>query len=108
MLRERPAADTQLLLSAELSNNLHGVMVKITNLPSAGVVLKADGLTRVVLGDTLTAAELAALNFVPASLRSEETPPGNGLVIYVPQDCGRLPIRCSQILLPAQPGTRRW
>jgi hypothetical protein len=92
MLRERPAAETQHLLSAEPSYNLHDIMVKITNLPSAGVVLKADSLTPVVLGDTLTAAELAALNFAPTSLRSEETPPGNGLVIYVPQDCGRLPI----------------
>jgi hypothetical protein len=92
MLRERPAADTQPLLSAEPSYNLHDIMVKVTCLPSAGVVLKADSLTPVVLGDTLTAAELAALTFAPTSLRSEETPPGNGLVIYVPQDCGRLPI----------------
>jgi Domain of unknown function (DUF4082)/Bacterial Ig domain/Cadherin-like domain len=92
MLRERPAADTQPLLSAEPSYNLHDIMVKITNLPSAGVVLKADSLTPVVLGDTLTAAELAALTFAPTSLRSQETPRGNGLVIYVPQDCGRLPI----------------
>jgi hypothetical protein len=92
MLRERPAADTQHLLSAEPSYNLHDIMVKITSLPSAGVVLKADSLTPVVLGDTLTAAELAALNFAPTSLHSEERPPGNGLIIYVPQDCGRLPI----------------
>jgi hypothetical protein len=92
MLRERPAADTQPLHSAEPSYNLHDIMVEITCLPSAGVVLRADSLTPVVLGDTLTAAELAALNFAPTSLRSEETSPGNGLVIYVPQDCGRLPI----------------
>src|SRR6202048_679782 len=92
MLRERPAAETQHLLSAEPSYNLHDIMVKVTGLPSAGFVLKADSLTPVVLGDALTAAELAALTFAPTSLRSEETLPGNGLVIYVPQDCGRLPI----------------
>jgi Domain of unknown function (DUF4082)/Cadherin-like domain/Bacterial Ig domain len=92
MLRERPAVDAQPLLSAELSYNLHDIMVEVTGLPPAGVVLKADGLTPVVLGDALTAAELAALSFAPTSLRSEEVPAGNGLVIYVPQDCGRLPI----------------
>jgi hypothetical protein len=97
MKRETPAAlsvsaDTQPFLSGEPSYNLHDIMVKVTGLPSAGFVLKADSLTPVVLGDALTAAELAALTFAPTSLRSEETLPGNGLVIYVPQDCGRLPI----------------
>jgi hypothetical protein len=40
--------------------------VKVTALPSQGVVLKADGITQVVLGQTVRDAELAALKFRPA------------------------------------------
>ncbi len=39
--------------------------VKVTALPSQGVVLKADGITQVVLGQTIRDAELAALKFRP-------------------------------------------
>lgn len=97
MLREKPAvlsvsSGTPSLLSADPDYSLHDIMVKVTGLPSAGVVLKQDRITPVSLGDTLTAAELAALIFTPTSLRSEEALPGNGLAIYIPQNCGRLPI----------------
>ena len=63
----------------------------VTGLPSCGVVLKADGITEVNVGETLTAAELAALNFTSA-FRSGEAPPSNCVVIYVPRNGGRIPI----------------
>ena len=97
MLREKPAAlsahaDSQLLLSSQPGYTLHDIMVTVTGLPSAGVVLKADHFTPVVLGDKLTAADLATLNLAPQLRRLEAAPPWSGRVIYIPQNCGRLPI----------------
>ena len=43
------------------------------------------------LGETLTVAELAGLNLAPA-LRSREAYPWNGSVVYVPRNCGRVPL----------------
>jgi len=96
MLRQKPnvfraGAETP-VLAAETDYTLLDIAVTVTGLPRAGVVLKSDGLTRVALGDTLTAAELTALTFTPVSIRSGEGLPWNGPVIYAPQNCGRLPI----------------
>ena len=96
MLREKPTAlsahaDSQ-LLSSQPGYTLHDIMVTVTGLPSAGVVLKADHFTPVVLGDKLTAADLATLNLAPQLRRLEAAPPWSGRVIYIPQNCGRLPI----------------
>jgi hypothetical protein len=62
-----------------------------SHLPSSGVILKADRLTQVNFGETLTAAELAKLNVTRASRYGEEEP-RNVSVIYVPRSCGRVPI----------------
>src|SRR5215472_10849309 len=64
---------------AEADYTPHDVVVTVTGLPSTGVILKSDQLTRVCLGDALTAAELAALSLAPA-----EGSPGTRSVIYVP------------------------
>src|SRR5215475_12997527 len=60
----------------------------VTHLPSSGVVLKADRLTQVNLGEPLTAAEVATWSFA----RSGEEHLWNGSVIGVPRNCGRVPI----------------
>ncbi|MDI4237344.1 DUF4082 domain-containing protein, partial [Bradyrhizobium sp. Arg237L] len=95
MLTQKPSAlsvKAQPLLSAETNYTLHDLTVTVAGLPTAGAVLKADRFTRVTVGDTLTAAELAALSFAPTPLLSGDVSPWNGVVIYVPQDGGRLPI----------------
>jgi hypothetical protein len=79
-------------LPAEFDYGLHDLVVKVTGLPSSGKVLRADGLSEVNIGETLTAAELAALDFTPAYGRSTQAQPWGGVVLYVPQGCGRLPI----------------
>src|SRR5215475_11921816 len=92
MLTQRPSAlsaKSQPLLSAETNYTLHDLTVTVASLPTAGIVLKADHFTRVTVGDTLTGAELAALSFAPTPLLSGDVSPWNGVVIYVPQDCGR-------------------
>jgi len=76
MLREKPSilsvnADASPLPSPESDYTLSDVTLTVTSLPPAGIVLKADRVTRVVLGDTLTAAELAALSFAPCSFNPE-------------------------------------
>jgi hypothetical protein len=65
-------ADTKPLLSEDIDGIGHSVFM-VTGLSSSGVVLKADGLTEAILGETLTAAELARLNFAPA-FRCEGAP----------------------------------
>lgn len=97
MLNQKPSVllagtDPQAPLSAVPHYTLHDLAVTVTCLPTAGIVVKSDGFTQVVVGDTLTAAELAALRFLPISPPSGEISPGNGLVMYVPQSCSRLPI----------------
>src|SRR5882757_594740 len=94
MLRQKPSiwsvgADTKPFLSAEV--DCIRAAFAVTGLPSCGVVLKADGRTGVNLGESLTAAELAALNFAPA-LGAGEVLPSNCVVIYVPRNGGRIPI----------------
>jgi len=94
MLRQKPSiwsagADTEPFLSAEADCIREAFTV--TGLPSCGVVLKADGQTEVNLGETLTASELAALNFLPAS-RSGGSLPSNSFVIYAPRNGGRIAI----------------
>jgi hypothetical protein len=45
--------------------------VKVTALPSQGVVLKEDGITQIVLGQMIRDAELAALKFRPAAAATQ-------------------------------------
>ncbi|MCW2225810.1 VCBS repeat-containing protein [Bradyrhizobium japonicum] len=59
--------------------------------PSHGVILKADRLTQLNLGETLTAAALAKLNVTPAS-RSAEKWPRSSTFIEVPPSGGLVPI----------------
>ena len=62
MLRQKPdgliGADA-LILSPEPDYSLDDLRVRVSGLPFARAVLKADGATRVEVGDTLTAAEFA-------------------------------------------------
>ena len=93
MLTQKPSALSAMAqprFSAETNYTLDDLTVTVAGLPTAGIVLKADHITPVTVGDTLTAAELAALSLAPTPLPSGEVPPWNGVVIYVPQDCGRL------------------
>jgi hypothetical protein len=69
----------------------HDLTVTVTALPSSGIVLKGD--TQVSLGQTMTAADLAALKFAPAATSfvsaagNEIAPAGYGPVMYVAQNC---------------------
>ena len=97
MRREKPSvmsvnADAWRSLSPEADYSLNDISVAVTSLPSAGVVLKADQVTPVAVGDRLTAVELAALSFAPAFSPSRVAQPWSGQVIYIPENCGRLPI----------------
>src|SRR5258705_3901692 len=66
--------------------------VTVTALPSHGAVLKEDGITQIHLGQTVTAAELAALRFKPVTTHSESSSGPqietgwNGFVLYVAQN----------------------
>lgn len=92
MLRQKPlfGENVQSALSSEAGYGLHDLTVTVAGLPPSGVILRADGLTQVAVGDTLTAAELAALRFSPAC--SEEPTLSNGSVVLVPHNGGRLAI----------------
>ena len=46
---------------ADVNYTPHDLTVTVTALPSHGAVLKEDGITPIHLGQTVTAAELAAL-----------------------------------------------
>src|ERR1700676_4385912 len=83
---------------ADVNYTPHDLTVRVTALPSHGAVLKEDGITQIHLGQTVTAAELAALRFTPVTTCSESAsgpemgPTWNGLGLYVLQNCGPTPI----------------
>jgi hypothetical protein len=64
--------------------------VRVTALPSHGAVVKADGVTQILLGQTISAVELAALKFWPAPAQSGSaivpSQPESWLVVNVPQN----------------------
>src|SRR5262245_59782216 len=95
MLRLKPSeffgASSQILLPGEPDYTFHDLSIRVAALPSVGTVRKGNRLTPVLLGDTLTGDELAALTFSSASPAAEVTP-WHGSVVYVPENCGRLPI----------------
>ena len=76
----------------------HDLIVRVMALPSHGAVLKEDGITQIRLGQTVTAAELAALRFTPVTTCSESAsgpeiaPTWNGFVLYVAQNSEPTPI----------------
>jgi hypothetical protein len=84
---------------ADVNYTPHDLTVTVTALPSHGAVLKEDGITQIHLGQTVTAAELAALSFTPVTTYSESAsgpriePKRNGFVLYVAQNGGPTPIR---------------
>ncbi|WP_407180092.1 DUF4082 domain-containing protein [Bradyrhizobium sp. STM 3562] len=96
MLRQKPDAlfdaNVQALSSSEVNYTLDDLAVTVTGLPPAGAVLKADGLTQVAIGDTLTAAELAELSYSDPSVEVGRSTPWQGARIYVPRNFGRLPL----------------
>lgn len=65
----------------------HDLTVTVRALPSSGIVLKGD--TQVSLGQMMTAADLAALKFVPvvSAAGNDIAPAGYGFVMYVAQNC---------------------
>jgi hypothetical protein len=77
----------------------HDLTVKVTALPSHGMVFKEDGITRIGLEQMVTVAELAALKFSPVtaqtgfSIGSTDEPGLEGwFVLSVPQNDGPRPI----------------
>ncbi len=78
--------------SADGDYTPHDLVVNVKALPSQGMVLKEDGVTPVVLGQLITAAELAALKFRPAAAQtgsstgSTEGKPQNWGVVSVSQN----------------------
>jgi hypothetical protein len=65
------AAPFRVVTIADANYTPHDLAVKVTELPSQGMVLKEDGITQVVLGQMVTDAELAALKFRPAAAATE-------------------------------------
>lgn len=97
MLDEKPSGlvvdtDAQFPLVVETDYIFNCPVVTVTGLPSGGSVLMAGRRARVTLGESLTAADIAALSFSSSPAAAGEPVPWRGLVIYVPQTCGRLPI----------------
>jgi hypothetical protein len=76
----------------------HDSAVKVTALPSQGMVLKEDGITQVRLGQLVTDAELAALKYRPAGSPTESATSTIKpkleiwFVLSVPQNGGPRPI----------------
>src|SRR4051794_9772096 len=68
------------------------LMVRVTALPPHGAVLKEDGITPIVLGQIVTAAELATLKFLPAlaegGTESGSIQPENWFVLSASQNGG--------------------
>jgi hypothetical protein len=64
------AAPFCIAVSADADYTSHDLAVNVKALPSQGMVLKDDGITPVVLGQLITAAELAALTFTPAAAQT--------------------------------------
>jgi hypothetical protein len=94
---------------ADVNYTPHDLTVRVTALPSHGAVLKEDGITQIHLGQTVTAAELAALRFTPVTTCSESAsgpeiaPTWNGFVLYVAQNCEPTPIPIQALNLSGGP-----
>lgn len=94
MLRQKPnqwfvGAGTNPVLSPEA--DCIPSAFTVSGVPSGGMLLKADGLSPVHLGETLTPTEIAGLQFV-RHFPSAEAPPWNGFVVSIPRNSGRVPI----------------
>ena len=95
MLRQKPnllSIDARQFSAEEAQYTLHDISMAVAGLPPSGTVWKADRLTPLVLGDELTAGDILGLTFAPASREDEDARSDSLPVIYVPQNCGRLPI----------------
>jgi hypothetical protein len=65
-----PATPFRIATIADADYTSHDLTVKVAALPLHGQVFKADGVTQVGLGETVTAGELAALKFRPSTAQS--------------------------------------
>jgi hypothetical protein len=92
-------APFRIVTIADADYTPHDLAVKVTALPSQGLVLKEDGITQVTLGQLVTDAELAALKYRPAAAPTESAAISTikpkleiWFVLSVPQNGGPRPI----------------
>src|ERR1700754_1878848 len=60
-------APFRIVTIADANYTPHDLAVKVTGLPSQGMVLKEDGVTPLALGQLVSDAELAALKYRPVA-----------------------------------------
>ena len=66
----RRSAPFRVATIADANYTPHDLAGNVKTLPSQGMVLKEDGIMQVVLGQVVTAAELVALKFKPATAQT--------------------------------------
>ncbi|MEA2830609.1 MAG: large repetitive protein, partial [Bradyrhizobium sp.] len=103
------AAPFCIAVSADADYTSHDLAVNVKALPSQGMVLKDDGITPVVLGQLITAAELAALTFTPAAAQTGsatgstiEHKPDSWFVVSMSQNSEPRPIGIQALEISAE------